>query len=164
MPEPIKISSALIFPHDSIVSAPPDSEDCVFLRGPFETLENTKQFCDPYVKNVDYVIEEGRTYQTIVSCGGRIRYGVGPDGLMPPQIYEVARFGGWDEEEEAWQEVFTGGADILPDHITTRIADCLLNVLGSTTTDFQIGEHVVSREMMWRAYVILRAGPTLMPW
>ncbi|MDA7633240.1 hypothetical protein N8766_03950 [bacterium] len=158
------LGSKPIFPSQMIVSASEVNPDCLFVKGPFEDLRD-EDFNDPYVEGVDWVENIGaRGYQTIVSCAGRIAYGDSENELFPSDLYQIASLGGWTDNDECWQEVFSGGADILPDYTCYKLADSLLNVIGKTTHDFQCKRRAIHRELIWRALIILRGGPTLMPW
>lgn len=53
-----------IYPEDSIVSAAEDDPRRIFVRGPFDSLEDDA-FCDPYVLDLDYIAEMGPTYISI---------------------------------------------------------------------------------------------------
>jgi hypothetical protein len=158
-----ELSANTIFARNSIVNASSENEFLFFIKGPFEDLDD-KDFIDPYVENIDYDSREGKTYKTIVSCGGRIRYGSETDSLLPSNLYEIAASGGWSGDDMEFQEIYCGGADILPDYTCLKLADCLLNALGKSTNDFHLKNRIVSRELVWRSLIILRSGPTLMPW
>ena len=155
-----QISSTPIYPRDAILNASPANEHFFFLRGPFEDLEDDK-FVFPYKEGVDY--EAPTTYHTVNSCGGRIRHGTGPDELLSLDIYALAELGGWDGES-AYQEVYTGGADVLPDYVCGAIATALLDYLGKHDDEPVVDGRRIRRELIWRAYVIFRAGPTTIPW
>lgn len=141
-------------------------ENFFFLRGPFEDFEDDK-FVFPYKEGVDYEgptdDDPATTYLTINSCAGRIRHGTGPDRLLSRDIEQLAELGGWDGES-ACQEVYTGGADVIPDYVCAAMADALLNYLGKNDGDPVVDGRRVSRDLVWRAHLILRAGPTTIPW
>lgn len=158
-----ELSSNIIFPRNSIVNASAENEFYFFIKGPFENLDDS-DFIDPYVENIDYDSNEGNTYKTIVSCGGRIKCGSEADSLLASNLYEIAASGGWSDDDMEFQEIYCGGADILPDYTCIKLADCLLNALGKSTNDFHLTNRIVPRELVWRSVIILRSGPTLMPW
>ena len=157
------MSAELIFPRDAILNYSEVAEfDTLFYRGPFEDIPEEHQV-DPLVEGTDYIRDMGCQYQTIVSCGGRIACGRGDNELLGPDILAFAAEGGWDEDM-GYREIWAGGADVLPDYVTIPISDGLLNMLGRTSTGFDFEGRIVPRELIWRAYIIFRAGPTVMPW
>jgi len=163
--DPFILSATSVYPPDAIVNYPEDAEmdehGSIFLRGPFEDIPVDRQV-DPLLEEVDYG-PEPCTYHTIVSCGGRIAYGTGENELLGNEILSLAAQGGWDEAE-SYQEIWYGGADVLPDYMTRSIADGLLNLLGRTDSDFDYDGRRVSRELVWKAYIVYGAGPTIVPW
>jgi hypothetical protein len=161
--DPFRLTSSGAFPKDSIQNYPEDEDSPTgypFFKGPFyEGLADEDSEIDPYLYGVDYTADGTRTFNTIVSCAGRM-----PDHPVSSAIlYEIAEKGGWDGDS-AWQEYGSGGADILTDYSCKEIASGLLNELGRVEGNLIVEEKEIEREIVWKAYVIFNGGPTLIPW
>lgn len=154
-----------IYDRQAIVSAPEESGR-LFIKGPFGSLErgDREHFNDPYVEDVDYKSDMGRVYLSINSWKGRIRYTGSPEGLFPDTLYEIAELGGWDRDSISYEEVFTGGADVLPDYTCKEIATGIRKYLQNHLGDILHQDTTVPRVMLLKACDILEAGPTTMPW
>jgi hypothetical protein len=162
MRDSLTFSGEALFPRDSIVNSSLDSEEGLFLRGPFEDIPEDA-FVLPFEEGVDF--DSHTDFKTIVSCGGIIAYDTSEFWVLPSEVYVIARVGGWDDDEVwAYQEIYCGGADILPDYISSQIASGLLTALGKTTADFVIEGRTIPRETVWRCAIIFGGGPTLVPW
>jgi DnaJ like chaperone protein len=156
--------NAAIYPENSIVSAAEDDPQRIFIRGPFESLEEDA-FCDPYVMGLDYIEEMGRSYISINSWRGRIPYGTDKDCLLGNEILEFASRGGWDwDNDYAWEEVCGGGADVIPHYVTKRIAAGLCEFLRTASNEIEFEGRTIDRDTLQRAAKILEAGPTTIPW
>ena len=153
-----------IYPEDSIVSAAEDDPRGLFLRGPFDDLDEDA-FCDPYVLGLDYTDEFGRTYISINSWKGRIRCDTDKDCLLGSDILELASRGGWDRDNDySWEQVSCGGADVIPHYVTKRMAAGLRDFLRTAPNEIEFEGRTILRDTLLRAAEILEAGPTTMPW
>ena len=153
-----------IYPEDSIVSAAEDDPQRIFLRGPFDALDDDA-FCDPYVLDLDYIEQHGHSYISINSWRGRIPHGTEEDSLLGSEILELASRGGWDwDNDYSWEQVYCGGADVIPHYVTKRIAAGLRNFLRMAPNEIEFEGRRISRDLLLRAADILEAGPTTIPW
>jgi len=81
------------------------------------------------------------------------------------EILELALRGGWDRDNYySWEEVYCGGADVIPHYVTKRIAAGLLNFLRMAPNEIAFEGRRISRDILFRAANILEAGPTKIPW
>ena len=151
-----------IFPRDSIQNYSenePSPSGYPFFKGPFEDGVDEDSDDDPYLEDIDWTRDGGRTFHTIVSCAGRIH-----DSLVShTDLYEIAEKGGWDGHCD-FQEIYGGGADILTDYSCKEIANGLLTELGRSEGNFLVEGKAIEREIVWKAYVIFNGGPTLISW
>ena len=160
----LQFSSEYIFSPNSIVSASEVNPNALFIKGPFENIPEN-DFNDPYEEGIDWDADSGpKEFKTIISCAGRVSYGLNKNQILPDDLFTLAELGGWQEEDNCYQEYISGGADILPDYTCLKLSNCILNVLGKTDCDFQANNRVIVREIVWRSVFILRGGPTLFPW
>jgi len=157
-------SNGSIYPKDSIVSAAEDDPQRLFVRGPFESLEDDA-FCDPYVEDLDYIEDYGRKYISINSWRGRIQCGTEKGCLLGSEILELASKGGWDQDNNwAWEEAFGGGADVIPHYVTKQMAAGLREFLRTAPDEIAFEERTILRDTLLRTAEILDAGPTTIPW
>jgi hypothetical protein len=153
-----------IYPEDSIVSAAEDDPRRLFVRGPFDDLDEDA-FCDPYVEELDYIEDHGRKYISINSWRGRIQCGTEKGCLFGSEILELASKGGWDQDNNwAWEEVFGGGADVIPHYVTKHIAAGLRESVRTAPNEIEFEDRTILRDTLQRAAEILEAGPTTIPW
>jgi hypothetical protein len=157
-------SYGLIYPEGSIVSAAEDDPQRLFVRGPFDSLEDDA-FCDPYVEDLDYIEDHGRKYISINSWRGRIQCGREKGCLLGSEILGLASKGGWNQDNDwAWEEVFGGGADVIPHYVTKHIAVGLREFLRAAPDEIEFEDRTILRDTLLRAAEILEAGPTTIPW
>jgi DnaJ like chaperone protein len=153
-----------IYPEDSIVSAAEGDPRGIFLRGPFDSVGDDA-FCDPYVEGLDYIEQNGHSYISINSWRGRIPYGTDEGSLLGNEIFELPSRGGWDSDRDyAWEEVYCGGADVIPHYDTQRIAVGLREFLRTAPNEIEFEGRTISRDTLLQAASILEAGPTTIPW
>lgn len=85
--------------------------------------------------------------------------------MLGSVILELASRGGWDwDNDYAWEEVYDGGADVIPHYVTKRMAAGLREFLRTASDEIEFEGRTILRDTLLLAAEILEAGPTTIPW